>query len=63
MSGSEIAGFIVLSVVCGIVFTATNWFCDWDGCNDEDKKWKKDMIDRGLAQYNAKTGEWEWIEK
>ncbi len=60
MSGGEIAGIIL---ICYVILMGCLWVGHCDGRNDEKKKWQKDMIDRGLAQYNAKTGEWEWIEK
>ncbi len=60
MSGVDVAGAIVVII---IVFLTLLTIGHTDGRRDEEKKWKKDMIDRGLAQYNAKTGEWEWIEK
>ena len=25
-------------------------------------KWEKELVKRGYAQYNSKTGAWEWIE-
>lgn len=28
-----------------------------------ERKWKKELIKRGLAQYNLQTDKWEWIEK
>lgn len=28
-------------------------------CNDS---WQADAVKRGYAQYNPKTGKWEWLE-
>jgi hypothetical protein len=27
------------------------------------KKWRADMIKRGFANYNERTGKWEWGEQ
>ncbi len=59
MSFAEIAGLVIM--IGFVIFIFRSGYLD--GSAAEEKKWKKDTIDRGLAQYNAKTGEWEWIEK
>lgn len=36
------------------------WYCA--GGDDEQAKWHKYMIGRGLAQYHPKTGKWEALD-
>ncbi len=59
MSFAEIAGIVIMIFFVIFIF----WVGYLDGSAAEENKWKKDTIYRGLAQYNPKTSEWEWIEK
>ena len=39
---------------------------DWGQASGEDRageKWKQELVDRELAEYNTVTGEWQWKEK
>lgn len=44
--------FIVICVGIGLVF----------GKIAADDRWKADLVERGYAQYDSKTGEWGWKE-
>lgn len=47
--GSLVGVIIYLAGICGYVVA--------------DGSWRGELIKRGLAQYNPKTGAWEWIKK
>lgn len=32
------------------------------GCAEENIRWQKEMIHRGYAEHDTKTGEWKWID-
>lgn len=63
MLGDEIAAAIVVCVLFVVMIMISVCISYESGLYDEKEKWKKDTINRGLAQYNQKTGKWEWIEK
>lgn len=44
---------LIIGFVLGVMF----------GSLMEMRAWKIDLVKRGLAQYNSKSGRWEWIEK
>ncbi len=63
MSGGDVAGMILIIIVIGVPLIVAFTSGYFDGRYTEKEKWQKDTIDLGLAQYNTKTGEWEWSEK
>ena len=32
----------------------------WSGSSDTESHYRKEAVDRGYAEYNSKTGIWEW---
>ncbi len=49
--------FGIAAFICFLGIAYTN------GRSIEAKDWQKQLIERGLARYHPKTGEWEWIEQ
>ena len=33
------------------------------GHHREKERWHQEMIERGHAEYNRETGQWQWIDK
>lgn len=53
----------IVSLACVITFLFTVAGARWQLLFSQrqlDEKWKLDLIERGLAGYNRKTGEWEY---
>lgn len=48
--GGLIAGFILSALIFGSLLGFS------------DTKWRKEAIEHGYAEHDAKTGEWKWIE-
>lgn len=55
---SAMESFGVFGVICLAVIVVTSVFAA--GAKWRDEVIRKQMVDRGLAEYDQKTGEWRW---
>ena len=50
------AGIKILFIVCVVVTCLVTQI-------STNRTWEWEMLERGAAQYNSQTGDWEWTEK
>jgi len=58
MTIQDVFGAFLLMIGIGSGFMATYHL----GRVMEAQDWEEDLVSRGLAEYNSKTGKWKWIE-
>ena len=51
---------VAASIVIGAAIGNATW--RYQGCRETDVRWQKEMIRRGYAEHDAKTGEWKWTD-
>lgn len=54
MSASDFIGMIFVSLLMFLLGICV-------GAGMKDDQFKRDCVERGVAQYNPKTAEWGWI--
>lgn len=62
MRDSDFAGFVVIACIAIAVTLASACLGHEHGRKDAIKEFQQQAIERGVAEYNAMTGEWQWKE-
>lgn len=56
---TKIKSFII-KLLIGLSVVATNVSSYYIGSFIKNGQWKQELLDRNLAEYNVKTGEWQY---
>ena len=58
MTDDQIRGLFGVGLVFFAIFLLVHWGFSW-----ETERMQREAIKRGLARYNPKTANWEWLTK